>query len=160
MERGNTKHGPARDEELAHETQGMVRGAAQRTHAESWREPEPVDDSIPTVTRAHADPAVADRAELARIMTRDWFPAGRASLLRRLADADAAARLIDRVAGLPERERFGSVHDVLEALGISSPETRPTELAAARWPQPERLRGHRPVTRSRARCGVRSDSRS
>jgi hypothetical protein len=132
MERGNSKHGPVRDEELAHETEGMVRGAAQRARTEDWRQPEPVDDSIPPVTRGAPDPAVEDRAELARIMTRDWFPADRGDVLRRLADADAAPGLIDRVAGLPERERFGSVHDVLEALGISSPETRSAGLPL--WP--------------------------
>jgi hypothetical protein len=27
MERGNTKHGPMRDQKMAHETQGMVRGS-------------------------------------------------------------------------------------------------------------------------------------
>jgi hypothetical protein len=132
MERGNTKHGPVRDEELARETEGIMRGSAQHTHAEAWREREPVDDAIPPVTRGDPDPAVADRAELARIMTRDWFPADRSGLLARLTDAEAAPGLIARVAGLPERERFGGVHDVLEALGISSPETRPAGLPLPR----------------------------
>jgi hypothetical protein len=124
MERGNSKHSPLRDEELAHETEGMVRGQAQRTHTEEWREPEPVDDAMPPVTRGEPDPAVQDRTELARIMTSDWFPADRDGLRRRLTDADAARSLIDRVAGLPERERYDSVHDVLEALGINAPEIR------------------------------------
>ena len=44
MERGNTKHGPLRDEELAHETEGMVRATPQPDHTEEWRQPEPVDD--------------------------------------------------------------------------------------------------------------------
>jgi hypothetical protein len=34
MERGNTKHGPVHDEEMAHETEGMVRGSPQPAHAE------------------------------------------------------------------------------------------------------------------------------
>jgi hypothetical protein len=29
VERGNTKHEPVRDEQMAHETEGMVRGAQQ-----------------------------------------------------------------------------------------------------------------------------------
>lgn len=33
MESGNTKHGPAHDEEMAHETQGLVRGGACRAPA-------------------------------------------------------------------------------------------------------------------------------
>jgi hypothetical protein len=63
-------------------------------------------------------------------MTRDWFPADRDDLLRGLDDVDAAPGLIDRVAGLSGGERFGGVHDVLEALGICSPETRPDGLPA------------------------------
>jgi hypothetical protein len=124
MERGNSKHSPLRDDELAHETEGMVRGQPQRAHTEEWREPEPVDDAMPPVTRRAPDPAVEDRTELARIATRDWFPADRDGLLRRLTDADASRSLIDRVARLPERERYDSVHDVLAALGINAPEIR------------------------------------
>ena len=70
MERGNTKHGPAHDQEMAHETEGMVRGSANRARGEEWRETEPVEVAVP--------------------------PAGR---------------------------RFASPHDVMEALGINSPET-------------------------------------
>lgn len=42
-ERGNTKHGANPDDELQHETQGMVRGN-QPAHAEEWRETEPFPD--------------------------------------------------------------------------------------------------------------------
>ena len=128
MERGNTKHGRVRDEELAHETEGIIRGGAQRGHMEDWRVPEPVDGAIPPVTRGEPRPEVEDRAELARIMTRDWFPANRDDLLRRLDDVDAAPGLIERVTGLAAGERFGGVHDVLAALGICSPETRSARL--------------------------------
>jgi hypothetical protein len=132
MERGNTKHGPAQDEQLAHETTGMVRGATQRTHTEEWRETEPVGDSVPPITRRppgrgqdrDRDRDVAERSALARVMTRDLFPADRDALLARLEDSDVPEDLAARVARLPSGRRFASAHDVLVALGISSPETR------------------------------------
>lgn len=124
MERGNTKHGPAHDEQMAHETEGMVRGSARRGRIEEWRETEPVENSVPPIIRQPPNPDVRDRSELARVMTRDLFPASRDKLLRLLADTDTPPDLADRVAELPAGKRFGSVHAVFEALGISSPETR------------------------------------
>lgn len=124
MERGNTKHGPAHDEQMAQETAGMVHRGAQRGPVEEWRETEPVEDSVPPVVRQPPDPDIRDRSELARVMTRDLFPATRGKLQRRLADAGTPPELAERVAGLPEDTNFASVHEVFEALGISSPETR------------------------------------
>ena len=129
MERGNTKHGPAHDQEMAHETQGIVRGAPQPAHAEDWRQPEPFEDAVPPVRRgdgANPRPSGRDyelRSELARILTRDWFPADRDAIVARLGDSDAPQDLTDRVAALPENARFDSPRDVLVALGINSPET-------------------------------------
>jgi hypothetical protein len=124
MERGNTKHGPAHDDQLAHETRGMARGGAQRGHAGEWRESEPLEGSVPPLARRPPDQDVLDRSELARLMTRDVFPATRDTLLRRLDGTDAPQDLADRVATLAPGRRFGSVHEVLGALGIASPETR------------------------------------
>lgn len=124
MERGNTKHGPAQDEQMAHETEGMVRGSAQRGPTEEWRETEPVEDSFPPVVRRPPDPDVRDRSDLARVLTRDLFPASRGKLLHRLEDANTPPELAGRVARLPAGRSFGSAHEVFEALGISSPETR------------------------------------
>lgn len=131
MERGSTKHGQVRDDEMARETDGMTRGAAQRPHAEEWREPEPLEDSVPSPDRRPPDPDIRDRGELARVMTRDVFPATRETLLRRLADSDTPRDLADRVAALTPGRRFGSVHDVLTALGIASPETRERDSGGA-----------------------------
>jgi len=121
MERGNTKHGPAHDEQMAHEAEGMVRGGAQRPQVAEWRETEPVGNAIPP-RLGPQDPAVTERSELARIMSRDVFPADREALLARLADSDAPLGLTDRVARLPADRTFGGVRDVLTALGINSPE--------------------------------------
>ncbi|MBO0822131.1 MAG: DUF2795 domain-containing protein [Nocardiopsaceae bacterium] len=124
MERGSTKHGQNRDDQMARETQGMTRGAAQRPHTEEWREPEPVEDSVPSPGREPADPDITDRSELARVMTRDLFPATRERLLRQLEDSDAPPHIAGRLATLTPGRRFGDVHEVLAALGIASPETR------------------------------------
>ena len=130
MERGNTKHGPVHDQEMAHETEGLVRGGAHGTHAEEWREPEPVDDGVPPVRRgdgANPRPFGRDyelRNELARILTKDWFPAERDAVLARLEDSDAPRDLIERVSALPAKSRFDGPRDVLVALGINSLETR------------------------------------
>ena len=131
MERGNTKHGPAHDEEMAHETARMVRGVPRPAHAEEWREAEPVEDALPPLRRGDGSRVWPDsrdielRSELARILTRDLFPVGRDALLARLEDTGAPADLTERVAALPKsRHRFASRHDVLDALGLTSPETR------------------------------------
>lgn len=129
MERGNTKHGPAHDQEMARETEGMVRGSAQRAHGEEWRETEPVEGAVPPVRRgdgANPRPEGRDielRSEFARIMTSDYFPADKDAIAARLADADASPDLAQRVAALSAGRRFASSHDVMEALGINSPET-------------------------------------
>ncbi|NED53565.1 DUF2795 domain-containing protein, partial [Micromonospora aurantiaca] len=49
------KHSPKLDDEMAHETQGMVRGG-HPTHAEEFKETEPFSDDAPAdPTRATAD---------------------------------------------------------------------------------------------------------
>ncbi len=126
MERGNTKHGPVQDEEMAHETERMVRGVPRPAHAEEWRDTEPVDDAFPPMRRGDrlSGMEFERRTELARLMTRDWFPADRDALLARLADRDATGDVTGLVARLPAGRRFDGAHDVLVALGLNSPETR------------------------------------
>ena len=129
MERGNSKHGPAHDEEMARDTRGLVQGGVHRAHAEEWREPEPAE-GIPPVRRGDGanprpqGPEYELRSELARVLTRDWFPASRDALVARLDDSDAPPELAERIAALPKSTRFGTPRDVLVALRINSPETR------------------------------------
>jgi hypothetical protein len=129
MERGNTKHGRTRDQEMAHETERMAHGVPKPAHVEEWRETEPVEDAVPPLRRSdggNPGPDIRDielRSELARLLTKDLFPVGRDALLVRLEDAAASPDLAERVAALPQGRRFGSGHDVMVALGISSPET-------------------------------------
>lgn len=131
MERGNTKHGPLHDEEMAHETQGMTRGSPQPAHGEEWREPEPIDGAVGPIRRgdgANPRPEGRDielRSELARVMTKAWFPADKDAIAARLSDTDAPPDLAERVAALPPGRRYDTPHDVMEALGINAPEPSP-----------------------------------
>lgn len=43
VERGNTTHGPALDDQMQHETQALGQGG-RSGHAEEWRETEPLPD--------------------------------------------------------------------------------------------------------------------
>ena len=130
MERESTKHGPIQDDELKHETEALEHGQPRRPHIEEWREVEPSGD-IPAVERQAPGPDDAEaedialRSELARLLTKDEFPADRDALRDRLADKDASAALIGRVAGLDPGRDFASAHEVMVALGINAPEPRP-----------------------------------
>ena len=126
MERGSTKHGAQRDDELAHETEGLVRAEPQEGRSEEWREPEPVDDQRELFEAETAelteDEAIELRSELARLLTRDEFPLGRHDLLAILDEKGGSAALVARVSALPGRSRYHSTHELLEALGIAHPE--------------------------------------
>ena len=43
VDRESSKHGPRLDEEMAHETQDVVR-SGHSTHTEEWRQPEPIEE--------------------------------------------------------------------------------------------------------------------
>jgi hypothetical protein len=48
MQRGSDKHGARKDDALAHDVEGMVRGTGP-THAEEWKDPEPPADDDPVL---------------------------------------------------------------------------------------------------------------
>lgn len=129
MERGSTKHGPLHDEELAHETEAMVRGTPQPDHTEEWRETEPLDDprELFEGTDALSDQdAIELRSELARLLTRDEFPVDRAALLAILDDKGATAPLAGLVSSrLPDGPRYQGTPELLEALGLAHVEEEP-----------------------------------
>ena len=64
-------------------------------------------------------------SELARLLTRDEFPLTRSELLAILDQKDASPPLVARVSTLPERRRYHSTHEVLEALGLADVEEGP-----------------------------------
>src|SRR3954463_13693135 len=86
VERGSDKHSPMVDEQLKHETEGLVRGG-HGTHAEEWRDPEPSGEDQPDADLAPSGTLhggtpqgmdaddVEGRAELATFLGRDIYPA-------------------------------------------------------------------------------------
>jgi hypothetical protein len=125
MERGNTKHGPLRDDELKQDTENMVGSDPQPGRVDESREPEPLDDPrelfVADATLTEEE-AIELRSELARLLTRDEFPLTRHALLAILDEKGASPALADRVSTLPGRPHYGSTHDLLEALGLAHPE--------------------------------------
>ena len=122
MERGNTKHGPLRDDELARETEDMVRGDPQPGRVQEWREAEPLDDPrelFEAETALTDQEAIELRSELARLLTRDEFPLTRHALLAILDDKGASPALVDLVSTLPGRAHYHSTPELLEALGLA-----------------------------------------
>jgi hypothetical protein len=126
-ERGSSKHGPLHDEELRHETEGLVRGG-RSTHAEEWADPEPAGEDQPDVDYAPGESLtggtpegldkqeVADRSDLARYLPRDAFPDTPAGLRERAASAGAPDRVLavlDRLDG----DTSSTVQQVWDAAG-------------------------------------------
>ncbi|HEY2277276.1 MAG TPA: hypothetical protein VGI00_02905 [Streptosporangiaceae bacterium] len=125
MERGNTKHGPLRDDELKQDTENMVGSDPQPGRVEEGREPEPLDDPrelFEADTALTEEEAIELRSELARLLTRDEFPLTRHALLAILDEKGASPALADRVSSLPGRTHYPSTHDLLEALNLAHPE--------------------------------------
>ena len=130
MERGSTKHGPLHDEELARETEAMVRGAPQPDHTAEWRESEPLDDPRELFEGEEVlseEDAIELRSELARLLTRDEFPVNRDGLLAILDDKGATPALVELVRRrLPDGERCHGTRELLEAVGLAHAGEQPS----------------------------------
>jgi hypothetical protein len=127
--------GPRQDEQLAHETQGLVKGG-HSTRAEEWRDPEPLDEN--TVTGQHdmvtgreggtpagMDPSdVEMRSDIARFLDARALPGDRESVLRSAEEHYAPDPVLDRLRSLPEGQRFENVQDVARAVGLGTEEGR------------------------------------
>ena len=124
----STKHSPRLDDELEHETQGMMR-AERGTRAEEWREAEPVAEGDPDIdtdpagTLVGGTPvgmdrdAVVARAELARWLDRADYPATGPQLVEAALDHQAPDAVVDELRRLPDGETYERIGDVVRALG-------------------------------------------
>jgi uncharacterized protein DUF2795 len=130
MDHGGGTHGPRQDDALKRETRSEVQ-ANRQTRVEEWREPEPPGEDQPAATwplrgRPGGVPAgetpdgVQLRSDLARHLDRQAFPAGRAGLLRTLADHNAPDWLMEMAGSLPEDATFAGLTEVVHALGLPS----------------------------------------
>lgn len=128
------KHGPKLDDEIGHETQGMVRGG-HPTHAEEFKETEPFSNDHPADpaalgahARGGAPPGmsardVAGRSALARMLTGVRYPARPNELVRHAAEGGAPDDAVELLRALPKRE-YENVADVAEQLGYGREERR------------------------------------
>lgn len=127
MERGNAKHGPNRDDAMAHDVQGYVRSGRQ-TRVEEWRSPEPAADDLPELPdvgswRTDGDLAsgmspldVAERSELARWLGRAVFPAGRDEVIDHLRAQYAPDQVVAEVMTVSPDRQFGSSGQLWRAV--------------------------------------------
>jgi hypothetical protein len=124
----STKHSPRLDDELEHETEGMMR-AERATRAEEWREVEPVAEGDPDIdtdpagTLVGGTPvgmdadAVVARAELARWLDRADFPATGPQLVEAARDHRAPDAVVAELGKLPDGDTYERIGDVVRALG-------------------------------------------
>jgi hypothetical protein len=130
MERGSDKVSPRLDEEMAHETEGLVR-AGRSTHAEEWKDPEPSGEDQPDVDRVPDGTLVggtpegmtpgdvAGRAELAGYIGKEAYPVVRAQVIDLVIENNAPDRVIDLVKNLPSDRQFHNVNEIWTAMGGS-----------------------------------------
>jgi Protein of unknown function (DUF2795) len=136
MERGNAKHGPRLDDEMAKEVEGHIEGSPAGSRAEQWHEPEPAGEDQPESTvmpggpRRGGAPApltgeeVEARSQLGRYLPRSVLPADRGQLRQAAAEQNAPDAILDELARLPEDRQFRTVSEVWAALGHHNEEHR------------------------------------
>jgi hypothetical protein len=131
VERGSDKHSPMRDDQMKHDTEGLIRGG-RSTHAEEWKDPEPSGDDqpdadrVPDATLHGGTPEgmtaddVEGRAEIATYLGKDSYPMVREQILDLVIDRQAPDRVIDLVRRLPSGREFHNVNEIWTAVGGST----------------------------------------
>lgn len=122
------KHGPQLDEELKHETRGLVQGN-KSTHAEEWKdqqapgEDQPQVDYAPNIDLTGGTPEgmskvdITERSELASVLGKDIWPADREQLLEKARSNEASDIVLRQLEELPEGQSFATINDVWSTLG-------------------------------------------
>jgi hypothetical protein len=135
VERGSDKHSPLRDDELKHETEGLVR-SGHGTHAEEWKDAEPSGEDQPDSdlapegtlhggTPIGMEPDDVDgRAEVASYIGKDCYPMVREQVINLVMDRNAPDRVVDLVRRLPSGREFHNVNEIWEAVGGSTEQQR------------------------------------
>jgi hypothetical protein len=132
MPRDSAKHGPRLDEEMRHETEGMVRGGGQ-THAEEWKETEPGEEfhgsaQMPPERQAGGVDMTARevewRSEIAQVLAPLGYPADRGQILAFLEHHHAPDNMITAMTGLPKDRKFRNVGEIARAIGVHTEQHR------------------------------------
>ncbi len=130
MARGSDKHSPRIDENLAHDTQSLTRGAPMEARADEGRQQEGAADDEPTTDalltgELHPEQRGEDtldheeieaRSRLASYLRPSIWPAGRDALVACARDLHAPADIVERISQLPDGE-FSHTEAMWEALG-------------------------------------------
>lgn len=139
MERGNTKHGPRLDEEMAQEVSGHLQGRGAGGRTEEWREPEPSGEDQPEVgwipggtrnVRAGGAPGdltadeVEARSQLGRYLELSSLPGDRAALRQTAERNEAPDEVLAEIDRLPQDTVFATVNEVWAALGHANENQR------------------------------------
>ena len=122
------KHGALLDEELRHETRGLVQGG-HSTRAEEWRDPQPAGEDQPTGDRIYPEDRrgnpegmtqtdVDERIDSARSLGTSACPGTRDELVALAADNEATDHVLSLLRSLPGDQTFENVQDVARALGL------------------------------------------
>jgi hypothetical protein len=122
------KHGPLLDEELQHETRGLVQGG-RSSRAEEWRDPEPAGEDQPTGDRIYPEDRrgnpegmtqtdVDERSDIARSLGTSAFPGTRDELVAVAAENEATDHVLSLLRSLPADQTFQNVQEVATALGL------------------------------------------
>jgi hypothetical protein len=135
MERGNAKHSPRVDDEMAQEVEGTVRGTAGG-RAEEWREAEPSgeDQPEPSLVPGGDDGSGAPqgmtteevemRSKLGRYLTRHALPGDRDALRHNAEENEAPDDVLAEINRLPTGVTFRTVSEAWGALGHPNETTR------------------------------------
>jgi hypothetical protein len=126
MSEQSDKHGPRLDEQLQHETEGLVRGGGP-THVEPGLDPEPVEtdagrDPTAGTSRETGTPPgmtaydVEMRSAFAKVLAGAPYPATPGELAEYVAQEGAPEVTVRTLEGLPDGTYEG-LPDVLDALG-------------------------------------------
>jgi len=131
-EQASGTHGPLRDDAIKRQDE-----AEAREYAGEWPEPEeePEDETEREAIWAPAarlaeSPAPEDweaielRSDLARHLGRSDWPLTGGRLLEILAERNAGDRLTELAGSLPEGQRYRSLRELLQALGLEPEERR------------------------------------
>ncbi len=115
-DRGSSQHSPRVDDELAHETEDIVR-STHESRVEEWRMTEPPADGEPMPDTMPYEDEIEFRSLLATSLRPSAFPCRRARLLGVAEEEYAPARVVVALRALPAEQEFHNVEEVWEALG-------------------------------------------
>src|SRR3954466_16109496 len=128
VDRGSDKHSPLVDDQLKHETEGLVR-AGRSTQAEEGKDAEPSGEDQPDADLAPAgtlhggtpdgmDPDdVEGRAEVAGYLGKDPYPMVREQVIDLVTERNAPDRVVDLLRRLPAGRAFNNVNEIWAAVG-------------------------------------------